>query len=451
MLDAWRGGGREAAVIGLGKSGVAASRLLRRAGVRVYASDSGSGASLPAQAAELRSAGADVDLGGHDLVRIARAVVAIVSPGVPPDAAPIAAARRAGVEVLAEAELGLRCLPRARVLAITGTNGKTTTTALTAHLLQAGGLRAASAGNIGTPLSAVALEAEPPDWLAVELSSFQLHDMPTLAPTAGVLTNLSPDHLDRYATLEDYYADKARLFRGATAASTWISNADDAGVQRMVADVAGTHRRFSVTGPADGWYDRPAALLRLGTAPLLPRGDLQLLGDHNAANALAAALAVGVAGVKAAVIAKGLRSFRALPHRLEPVREVGGVLWINDSKATNIASTEVALDALDRPYILLLGGRHKGEPYTRLAPRLARGCRAVVAYGEAAPLVLSDLSGSTVRVEQGGKTFAEVLGAARALAVRGDAVLLSPACSSYDMFRNYEDRGEQFRAAVGAF
>lgn len=451
MFEEWRGAGREAAVIGLGRSGVAAARLLRRGGMRVYASDAGAGGDLEAQAAELRKAGAEVEVGGHDLGRIGKAVVTVVSPGVPPDAAPVAAARGAGVPVLAEAELGLRCLPHTRILAITGTNGKTTTTALTAHLLQAGGLRATSAGNIGTPLCAVALEANPPEWLAVELSSFQLHDMPTLAPTAGVLTNLSPDHLDRYPSLAEYYADKARLFRRATPASVWVSNADDAEVRRMVAGVAGTHRTFSVAGPAEGWFDRAAALLRLGREPLLPRAELRLLGDHNAANALAASLAVGVAGVGPTAIAYGLRSFRALPHRLEPVREVGGVLWINDSKATNIASTEVALDALDRPYVLLLGGRHKGEPYTRLGPRLARGCKAVVAYGEAAPLVLSDLAGSAVRLEAGGRTFAEVLGAARALASRGDAVLLSPACSSYDMFRNYEDRGAQFRAAVEAF
>jgi UDP-N-acetylmuramoylalanine--D-glutamate ligase len=352
------------------------------------------------------------------------------------------------VAVIAEAELGLACLPRAQALVISGTNGKTTTTALTAHLLSAGGLRAVAAGNIGRPLAEVALDAEPPDWLAVELSSFQLHDMPGLRPAAGVLTNLSPDHLDRYPALADYYADKARLFRNADAASIWITNADDPEVQRMVAGVAGRHRRFSLQERADGWYDRDRRTLRLGDEPLFPRDELMLLGDHNVANALAAALAVRVAGVPLEAIGEGLRSFRALPHRLEPVREVGGVLWINDSKATNIASTEVALDALDRPYVLLLGGRHKGEPYTRLVPRLARNCRAVVAYGEAAPLVLSDLEGKVAVIRAG--DFANVLDQARTLSRPGDAVLLSPACSSYDMFRNYEQRGALFRAAVEA-
>ncbi len=449
MLDAWRGAGREVAVVGLGRSGVAATRLLRGQGIAVYASDAGKGATLEAEGAALLTEGAAVDVGRHDLARIRAAVATIVSPGIPPGAPPLAAAREGGGEVLAEAELGLRCLPRSRVLAITGTNGKTTTTALTAHLLLAGGRRAVAAGNIGKPLTEVALEAEPPEWIAAELSSFQLHDMPTLAPAAGVLTNLSPDHLDRYPTLADYYADKARLFRNAAPDSVWITNADDAEVQRMAAGASGTHRQFSTSAPADGWYDRDAGVLRLGTAQLLPRRDLFLLGDHNVANALAAALAARVAGVGVEALAAGLRSFRALAHRLEPVREVGGVLWINDSKATNIASTEVALDALDRPYVLLLGGRHKGEPYTRLAPRLARGCKAVVAYGEAGPQVAADLAG-VVRIERGG-SFPDVLARARALTVPGDAVLLSPACSSYDMFRNYEDRGGQFRAAVEAF
>ena len=446
MLEEWRGSGREVAVIGLGKSGVAAVGLLRRHGVAVYASDGGIGPALTEQAAALGAAGAEVELGRHDLTRIGRAVAAVVSPGIPPESAPLVAARAAGVPVLAEAELGLRCLTRSRVLAITGTNGKTTTTALVANLLVAGGLRAVSAGNIGRPLSSVALEEPPPKWLAVELSSFQLHDMPGLAPTAGVLTNLSPDHLDRYATLADYYADKALLFRNAAAVSIWITNGDDPEVRRMVRSVPGVHQRFSTSEVADGWYDRERAELRLGSATLLPRRELMLLGDHNVANALAAVLAARVAGVGLAALAAGLRSFRALPHRLEPVREVDGVLWINDSKATNIASTEVALSALDRRYVLLLGGRHKGESYTRLAPFLAGGCRAVVAYGEAGPLVEADLGGA-VRVVSAG-SFADVLATARGLATAGDAVLLSPACSSYDMFKNYEERGAQFRAAV---
>ncbi|MBX3147574.1 MAG: UDP-N-acetylmuramoyl-L-alanine--D-glutamate ligase [Gemmatimonadales bacterium] len=438
---------REVAVIGLGRSGAAATRLLRSAGAIVYASDGGQSESLEATASELRALGADVETGGHDLDRIGRAGLAVLSPGVPPDAPPVVAARSHEVPVWAEAELGLRALHPAEYAAITGTNGKTTTTALVGHLLVAAGRRARTAGNIGTPLSQLALSDDRPDVLAVELSSFQLHDMPSLAPSVGVLTNLAPDHLDRYATLDEYYRDKMRLFLNATLESRWITNADDETSARWVGDMPGRRYQFSLIGPADAWYDRAANLLRLGEAALLDRDRLPLLGDHNVANALAAALAVAALGVPIEVIGQGLETVAALPHRMEPVSETGGVLWINDSKATNLSSTDVAVRAMARPYILLLGGRHKGESYARLAPLLT-GCRAVIAYGEAKPIILRDLSGA-VRLVEGG-TFAEVVAAARSLARVGDAVLLSPACSSYDMFPNYEVRGATFRHLVEA-
>lgn len=439
--------GAEIAVLGLGRSGVAATRLLRQAATPVYASDSGQSPALLASAAELRALGASVELGGHDLARIARAALCVVSPGIPPDAAPIAAARRARVPIRAEAELGLLALPGVQYIAVTGTNGKSTTTALIGHLLGRAGHRALAVGNLGTPLSEVALEPVKPEWLAIELSSFQLHDMKELRPAVGVLTNLAPDHLDRYATLADYYADKQRLFLLAGPESMWVSNADDPASRAMLSRVAGRQQHFSVAGRADGWYDRDAGLLRIGAAPLLPREELMLLGDHNVANALAAVLAVHATGAELADLADGLRSFTALPHRLEPVGEVDGVLWINDSKATNIASTEVALAALSRPFVLLLGGRHKGEPYTRLGPLLRGRCRAVIAFGEAKPIVLRDLAGLGVTLVEAG-SFEQVMARARELATLGDAVLLSPACSSYDMFHNYEERGKRFREIV---
>jgi UDP-N-acetylmuramoylalanine--D-glutamate ligase len=439
--------GGEVAVIGLGRSGVAATRLLRQAGAPVYASDSGRSPALEAIAGELRGLGAVVELGGHELERIARAVLCVVSPGVPPDAPPIAAARAAGVPIRAEAELGLEALPGVRYIAITGTNGKSTTTALIGHLLGRAGHRALAVGNLGTPLSQVALEPVKPEWLAVELSSFQLHDMKNLRPAVGVLTNLSPDHLDRYASLADYYADKRRLFLLAGPESLWVSNADDAASRAMLNGVAGCQLRFSVRTRSDGWYDRTSGMLRLGEEPLLPRAELALLGDHNTANALAAALAVHATGADLAELADGLRSFAALPHRLEPVGEVDGVLWINDSKATNLASTEVAIAAMSRPFVLLLGGRHKGEPYTRLGPLLKERCRAVIAYGEARPIVVGDLASTGVRIVEAAD-FAAVMARARELARPGDAVLLSPACSSYDLFNNYEERGGRFREIV---
>jgi UDP-N-acetylmuramoylalanine--D-glutamate ligase len=435
-------------VVGLGKSGVAATLLLRDRGIPVYASDAGSEIRHEEWARLLREAGAAVDLGGHDLARISRAAAVVVSPGVPPDVAPLEAARRAGLEIFAEVDIGFLALRGTRCVGITGTNGKTTTTALVAHVLSSAGLRAETAGNIGRALCEVARSSNPPPWLALELSSFQLHDAPHLRPAVGVLTNLAPNHLDRYRSLEEYYGDKALLFRNADAGSVWVINADDPAVREMTRSVPGRIVRFSIQTRADAWYDRAGRRLMLGTSEVLPRAALPLLGDHNVANALAATLVAAEVGAPLHRIAAGLQSFKPIPHRVEPLREVDGVLWVNDSKSTNITSTEVAVAALDRPFVLLLGGRHKGEPYTRLLEPLRDRCRAVIAYGEAAPLILQDL-GSSLKVVRAG-IFDEVVAVARKLARPGDAVLLSPACSSYDMFRNYEERGECFRAAVQA-
>ncbi len=449
MFAAWRG--REAAVIGLGRSGRAAALLLAEHGVRVYASDRSDAPATADAATAIAGAMIDVQVGGHDLARIARAAVLVVSPGVPPEAPPLVAAREAGVGIVSELDIALTVLPQANLIAITGTNGKTTTTALIAHLLQAVGCDAVAAGNIGTPLSTFARRPHPPAWFALEVSSFQLHDTQRLAPRVGVLTTLSPDHLDRYPSVEDYYADKARLFRHASAASQWVSNADQAAVRTMVEGVAGHHATFSTNArDADAWYDRDVGELILDHEVLLHRAELALLGDHNVANALAAALAVTRADPAhahpdaRARIAEGLRSFRALTHRLEPVGEVDGVLWINDSKATNVDSTAVAVAGMARPTILLLGGRHKGSSYRALAPLLTPWVRHIIAFGEAAPLIEADL-GNVVPVERCDGDFRSVIARARARAQRGDVVLLSPACSSFDMFENYEVRGAEFR------
>jgi UDP-N-acetylmuramoylalanine--D-glutamate ligase len=447
LPDGWRDG--TVAVVGLGKSGVAATRLLAREGAKVYASDAATAPPGSAAVELLRALpGVEVELGRHDLAKIGAAKGVVVSPGVPPDAAPLTVARSSGVPVLSELDLGWRALPGMRCIAVTGTNGKTTTTALVAHLLRAAGLDAEAAGNIGLPLADLALAELRPQWLAVEASSFQLHDSPDFAPEIGVLTNLAPDHLDRYPDVASYYADKRLMYRNATDDNVWIVNGDDAASLDLVRGIRGRQVRFSVGGPADAWYDGRARSLMLGGGALLPRDALELLGLHNVANALAAALAVHEAGIAPGAIAEGLRTFRALHHRLETVAETGGVRWINDSKATNVSSTAVAIEAMDRPFVLLLGGRHKGEPYTRLGPLLKERCRLVIAYGEAGARIEADLT-DTVPLERGGD-FAAVMRRARAAARPGDAVLLSPACSSYDMFTNYEERGRLFERLASA-
>lgn len=450
-IEDWLASGREVSVAGLARSGTAAARLLHSRGVPVYVSDAGHGDVLRSAADALRAelgSGVAVDIGGHNLARVAASAAMILSPGIPPAADVVRAAADAGVVILAEAQLGLDALADVPAIVVTGTNGKTTTTALTDHLLRASGRRSAAVGNIGNPLSAVALAKPRPDWLAVELSSFQLHDCPDLAPTVGILTNLAPDHLDRYPSLAAYYADKARLFANASASSIWVSNLDDIDSRDLVARVPGRHLAFTTGNGirADAWYDRSTGMLMLAGQPLLARPELPLLGDHNVANALAASLALHAAGVDHASLAEGLASFRPLRHRMEPVREVDGVLWINDSKATNVASTRVAIQAMQRPFVLLLGGRHKGEPYVDLVGPLCEHGQVVIAYGEAGDLIERDL-GPAIRVVRG-TTFEDVVAKARVLARPGSAVLLSPACSSYDMFDNYEQRGATFRALV---
>jgi UDP-N-acetylmuramoylalanine--D-glutamate ligase len=437
-------------VIGLARSGDAASRLLRARHASVYASDSARTPETESIANALRTNGVDAQVGGHDLQRIARASMVVTSPGISPEAPPIMAARRAGVPVFSEMELALSALPGVRYVAVTGTNGKSTVTSIVGHLLRSLGHEAAVAGNIGTPLSEVALQAHPPEWVALEVSSYQLHDTPSIAPAVGVLTNLSPDHLDRYSDVESYYRDKSLLFRNATSSSRWVVNADDAAAMGMTRNVAGDLFRFSGEGRfCDAFYDRQHGALIVLDEPLLPRADLPLLGDHNVGNALAATLAVTSADAAHTSInarrriAAGLRSMAPLAHRLEAVAETGGVLWVNDSKATNVAAAKVGIAAMTRPTVLLLGGRHAGEPYTDLADAIRKRCKAVLAYGESADMIQQDLGGVAPILRLSDR-FADVVARARELAVPGDCVLLSPACKSFDMFTDYEDRGRTF-------
>ncbi|HEX9108999.1 MAG TPA: UDP-N-acetylmuramoyl-L-alanine--D-glutamate ligase [Longimicrobiales bacterium] len=441
-------------VLGLARSGRAAALLALAAGDRVFASDASASAEAQDAAAAVRQAGgerAEAETGAHTIERLAQCDVLVLSPGIPPDAPVLGDPRLAGIPRISELEFAFRQLA-SPVIGITGTNGKSTVTALTAHLLKTAGFNAPAAGNIGLALSEVALRHTPPDWAVVECSSFQLADIDCFNPRIGVLTNLAPDHLDRYPSVEAYYADKQRLFKNAGERSSWVLNGEDDAVLQLAGDAPGRRYLFRAStvppaGEQGAFVADGSLVLRMAAGEadvkLIRTDELRILGQHNVANALTAALAAALAGAPEQALRDGLRSFGGLEHRLEVVLEHEGVLWINDSKATNVASTLVALRGVPRPTILLLGGRHKGEPYTHLLPAL-QNVKVVVAYGEAAPIVVQDLA-DRVAVERVDGSFEAVVARAAALARPGDAILLSPACSSYDMFANYEERGRRFK------
>jgi len=446
--------GERIGVLGLARSGVAAARLALSRGATVYASDFSRNPRTEEAAERLRALGADAEAGRHDLEKLAVCDRIVLSPGIPPSAPVLRAPELDGVPIVPELEFAYEELA-GPVVVVTGTNGKTTVTALTAHVLRAAGMRADAGGNIGTALSELALQEPQPEVSVVEASSFQLGRARTLSPAIGVLTNLAPDHLDWYATVEEYYADKKKLFQNASERSRWVLNGEDEEALALPGDALGTRYLFRVESQpgagelgghlsSDGWL---TVRVEEGEERILPASELQILGPHNVANSLAAAIVARLLGADIEGVAAGLRTFQPMDHRLEPVAEIDGVLWVNDSKSTNIASTRVGIRSLARPTILLLGGRHKGEPYADLIPELTAHVRQVIAYGEAAERIEEDLRES-VPVERVGGGFVEVLRRAREVARPGDAVLLSPACSSYDMFRDYEDRGRQFRELV---
>jgi UDP-N-acetylmuramoylalanine--D-glutamate ligase len=443
--------GAKVAVIGLGASGQAAARLALIKGGQVYVSDLRADAAATAGGTELRALGADVEWGAHDVQRLADADLVVVSPGIPPHAPVLDELRRRGVRWISEPELAVRFF-HGPLIAITGTNGKTTTTLLAAHLLEAAGLRVAVGGNVGggfAPAACeLALRPDAPDWYVLEMSSFQLGAIVDFRPDIGVVTNLSPDHLDAYGNVEAYYADKARLFDNADARCRWVLRADDPAVAALAGEAPGTRYGFA---PEAG--DGVHAFLRDGRIVLAVEGaeeelfdvrELPLLGRHNHLNALCAALIARLAGASSEGIRRGLRTATPLAHRLEPVADARGVLWVNDSKATNVAATKSALESVSRPVVLLLGGKDKGEDFAVLRSALS-GVRQVVAFGAAGTRIAAELEGAApLTLMQA--DFGAVVRAAGAFAQDGDIVLLSPACSSFDMFENYEDRGRRFGA-----
>ncbi len=440
------------AILGLGASGDAAARLALHDGAKVYVSDLNDDATTAARAADLRTLGADVELGAHDVARVLTADTVVVSPGIPPRAPVLRELRSAGCRWISEPEFAVRFLPGS-LIAVTGTNGKTTTCVLLDHLLRDAGVDVALGGNLGGGLapaaSALATIDPPPEWVVLEMSSFQLADIDRFRPDIGVVTMLAPDHLDRYPTVEAYYADKARLFENARPGSRWVLNGESPEVLALPGSAPGARYLFGVD-PEPGLHafvENGILTLRLeeyGEEPVVSRAHLPLLGRHNVANALAAALAARLVGLKPAQIAQGLRTARPLPHRLEPVLESDGVLWVNDSKATNVAATIGALHSLDRPMVLLLGGKDKGEELRELAEAAQGRVRRAVCFGAAGPRFVAALATRGVPVDAPAENLAAAVDAAREAARPGDAVVLAPACSSFDEFRSYEERGQRF-------
>ncbi len=445
------------AVIGLGASGDAAARLALLKGAKVHVTDANSEDPVAARGTALRDLGAEVRLGGHDIEAIASADTVVVSPGIPPRAPVLAALRARGVAWVSEPEFACRFISSPLTI-VTGTNGKTTTAALCAHLLREAGVDVALGGNIGgglgPPASTLAATDPAADRIVLELSSFQLADIRDLTPDVGVMTNLGVDHMDRYATVADYHRDKRRLFEAGDGNTTWVVNGDDPAVLAMAGGVPGTHLAFSTeTTQTPGAFLSGGDLMldcgdRDGPRRVAASCDVRLLGRHNLANALAALLAAAASGGGSATAPAALRSFPPLPHRLEPVGTFGGVLWVNDSKATNVAAAASALASLDGPIVMLVGGTDKGEDFGGLVPATRGRVHTVVVYGSAGARAGAEIGaavGGGVVVRRIEGDFEEVVAAGRAAARPGDTVLLAPACSSFDMFANYQARGDAFR------
>ena len=441
--------GARVGVLGLGRSGRAVARLLAARGARVYASDASAGSAPAAAARELGREGIDAEAGNHDTRRLAGCDWIVTSPGIPPDAAVFQDPGVAGRRIVSEIEVA-SWFAEAPIAAVTGTNGKTTTTALLGEVARSGGVRASVAGNIGRAFSEAVLEDPAPAWFVIEVSSFQLARIETFRPRVAVVLNLTPDHLDVYPSMAEYAADKARIAANMGAGDSLCLNAEDAalapfGSGRPLERHAFDRRRLVARG---AWVDEGWIALagEADSGRVLPAAELGIPGAHNLQNALAATLAGSLIGVRRPAIARALAEFRGVPHRLETVAEIGGVRFVNDSKATNIDSALVALEAFDAPLVVILGGRHKQAPYAPLAATLAERGRRVLAIGEAADRIAAELGGS-VEVEKA-TTLERAVARGAEIALPGDVVLLSPACSSYDQFENYEQRGDRFRELV---
>jgi UDP-N-acetylmuramoylalanine--D-glutamate ligase len=442
--------GLRVVVIGLGRSGLAAARLAASKGARVIAADRRSEADLAAAVEEARAAGAEVRCGGHGLELLEGTDLVVVSPGVPPDVPVVAEARRRQIPVWGEIELAWRYC-RGRVLGITGSNGKSTVTSMAGTILRASGIPGGTGGNLGAPLTELLADDATDAVHAVELSSFQLETTDSFHADGAVVVNLAPDHLDRYDSFDAYVAAKARLLEGQEPDGFAILNEDDPETGRLMPAVRAELYRFSTQAPVErgAWIHDGILSLSLGgrEEAILAADDLPVRGEHNHANALAAALACRLLGAPPDAVARGLRAYRALPHRLERVGSVAGVEFFDDSKATNLDAAIRAIRSFEPGTVhLILGGRDKGADWAALTEEVLGHVRRVLLVGEAAPAIRRGLA-DAAEIEDCGTVEAAVR-AGFEKARRGDVVLLSPGCASFDQYRNFEERGDDFKTAV---
>lgn len=442
--------GTRVVVVGGAASGVAAAELLVARGARVILTDVKP--SLP-EAARLRAAGVELHLGGHDPASFATADLIVLSPGVDPRAEAVRPAldraRARGVPVVSEIELAARCL-EGRIVAVTGTKGKSTTATLIGRLLDAGGLAATVGGNIGTPLSAQVPLTRPDVWHVVEVSSFQLELTDRFHPAIAVLLNFSPDHLDRHGTIEAYRTAKARVFANQGPGDWAVVNADDPEALAIARTARSRAVRFALKTPLPAGISIAGEVVvertPEGDRPLLPVSAIRLRGRHLLSDALAAIAVARIARVSPEAIARAFAEFEGLEHVLEPVGEIDGVAFVNDSKATNIAAARAAIESVGDPLVVILGGRFKGGDFRDLAPVLVGRRAAVVGIGEARPLIRAALGGC-VPVHEA-ESLSEAVTLAFRLAAPGGVVLLAPACASFDMFADYQARGRAFKEEV---
>jgi UDP-N-acetylmuramoylalanine--D-glutamate ligase len=443
--------GKKVLVVGLGKSGLAAALFLRRRGAQVTVSDIRSADQLAKEIPALIEEGIMVEAGGHGLLTFRRQDLIVVSPGVPMDTPELVQVKHFGLPVIGELELAARFL-KGRTLAVTGSNGKTTTTTLLGEILEASGQPTLVGGNIGVPVVALIDQSTDESWSVLEVSSFQLESTVEFHPQIAVILNITPDHLDRHGSFENYAAAKERIFARQTAEDSLVLNADNtraaAAASRSVARVYLFSIEHSVEQGA--WLDQGSVVYRAAPgAPIetvMPLKNIPLKGTHNVENALAAVCAARLAGVSADVIRQAIENFRAVEHRLEYVATRNRVEFYNDSKATNVDATAKAVSAFSGGIHLILGGKDKGSDYTQLSELLRERVSAVYTIGAAAAKIESHLRG-VVSIHSC-ETLDKAVHVAAAAARPGEVVLLAPACSSFDQFENYEQRGRVFKELV---